>query len=168
MRSEKAACDTGPILHLHEIDRSGCFSVFGKIFVPGPVLEEIHDNTIVQCIRRKKIFEFGRFRKPDKVSVEYTALRFAISIADASVLHCARAKGLKVIITDDLGLREIAWNRGLQPVGSIGILLRACREKVLTEPETLASLDDLMVKSSLFITPGLINKAKDAVRKLEG
>jgi predicted nucleic acid-binding protein len=168
MQSDIACCDTGPIFHLHEIGRTGCFCIFSKIYVPDPVLGEISDKSITDCIQRKKIFEVVRFREADKVSVEYTALKFAVSIADAGVLHCARAKGSRVILTDDLELREIARNRGLQPVGSIGILMRSCREKVLTKPETLASLDDLMVKSSLFITPGLVNKAKDAVRELKG
>ena len=168
MQSEMACCDTGPPFHLHEIGRTGCFSIFSKIYVPGPVLGEISDNRITDFIQRKKIFEVVRLRQADKVSVEYTALKFAVSIADASVIHCARAKGSKVILTDDLELREIARNRGLQPVGSIGILLRSCREKILSKQETLASLDDLLVESSLFITPGLVNKARDSVREFKG
>jgi len=165
MQSETACCDTGPIFHLHEIGRTGCFSIFSKIYVPDPVLGEISDKGIAGGLQRKKIFEVVRFREADKVSVEYTALKFAISVADAAVLHCARTKAARIVLTDDLELREIARNRGLQPVGSIGLLLRSCRAKILTKPETLASLDDLMAKSSLFMTLGLINKAKDAVRE---
>ena len=168
MQSEMACCDTGPPFHLHEIGRTGCFSIFSKIYVPEPVLGEIWDKSISDCIQRKKMFEVVRFRSSDKVSVEYNALKFAVSIADASVIHCARAKGSRVIATDDLELRDIARNRGLQPVGSIGILMRCCRENVLSKQETLSSLDDLLVKSSLFITPGLVNKAKDAVRGYKG
>jgi predicted nucleic acid-binding protein len=165
MRSERAACDAGPLIHLHEIGRTGCFSIFGKIFVPGPVVEEINDKTIIDCVRRKKPFEVVLVREKEKVSIEYTAYRYSLSIADASVVQCARAKGLATVLTDDLGLREIARSRGLQPVGSIGLLLRSCREKLFTKQETLSSLDDLMIESSLFITPALINKAKDAVRE---
>lgn len=165
MRSERAACDAGPIIHLHEIGRTDCFSVFGRIFVPEPVLGEILDEVVSECIRGRKPFEIVPNRGTDKVSIEYTAHRYSLSIADSSVLQCARAKGARMVLTDDLGLREVARNRMFSPVGSIGILLRACREKRASKPETLASLDDLMVKSSLFITPVLANKAKDAVRE---
>jgi predicted nucleic acid-binding protein len=165
MRSERVACDAGPLLHLHEIGRTGCFSIFGKIFVPGPVIEEINDKTIIDCVRRKKRFEVFLVREKEKVSIEYAAIRYSLSIADSSVIQCTRAQGLTTVLTDDLGLREVARGRGLAPVGSIGILLRSCREKVLSKQETLSSLDDLLAKSSLFITPVLINKAKDAVRE---
>jgi predicted nucleic acid-binding protein len=104
-------------------------------------------------------------REKEKVSIEYAAIRYSLSIADSSVIQCTRAQGLTTVLTDDLGLREVARGRGLAPVGSIGILLRSCREKVLSKQETLSSLDDLLAKSSLFITPVLINKAKDAVRE---
>jgi len=167
MRSERAACDAGPLLHLQEIGRTACFSVFGRIFVPGPVLEEIENDTIVDCVRKRKLFETVPVREADKVSVEYTAHRYTLSIADSSVIQCARAKGLDTILTDDLGLRDVAKSRGLRPAGSIGLVLRACREKTLSKQETLSALDDLLVKSSLFVTPGLINKAKDAVREIK-
>ncbi|MBM4250206.1 MAG: hypothetical protein FJ149_12470 [Euryarchaeota archaeon] len=113
------------------------------------------------------MFEKVPVREADKVSVEYTAHRYTLSIADSSVIQCARAKGLDTILTDDLGLRDVAKSRGLRPAGSIGLVLRACREKTLSKQETLSALDDLLVKSSLFVTPGLINKAKDAVREIK-
>lgn len=165
MRSERAACDAGPLFHLNEIGRTSCFSVFGRIFVPGPVLDEIENGPIIDCIRKRKLFETVPVREADKVSIEYTAQRFSLSIADSSVLQCARAKGLTAVLTDDLGLRDVAGARGLRPVGSIGIIIRSCREKILSKQETLSALDDLFMKSSLFVTPGLINKAKDAVRQ---
>ena len=165
MRSDRSACDAGPMIHLHEIGRTGCFAIFGRVFVPEIVLGEVLDEIVRGSIRGKKPFEVVPARDIDKVSVEYTAHKYSLSIADSSVLQCARAKGVATVLTDDLGLREVSAVRGLRPVGSVGILLRAFREGRLDRQGTLLSLDALMERSSLFITPALINKAKEAVRQ---
>ena len=164
MKKDEAVCDAGPLIHLAEIGRGDCFSVFDRVFVPEPVFHELEDTAASGSFgRRKRLVRTVRTQKADKVAMEYIALRFSVSVADASVIVVAGSKKKRTVLTDDLDLREVARARGLTPVGSIGILLRAYRWGILTRREALSALDDLMSGSSLFITPSLIKKAKNAV-----
>ena len=55
----------------------------------------------------------------------------------------------------------------MQPVGSIGILLRAYRERVITYNEAVEALENLLEISSLYVTSRLIENAKQALKEYD-
>ncbi|MBC2697388.1 MAG: hypothetical protein HF976_03350 [ANME-2 cluster archaeon] len=56
---------------------------------------------------------------------------------------------------------------GMQPVGSIGILLRAYREWIISYDDTTKALRDLLDISSLYVTSRLIQNAKKALKEYD-
>lgn len=67
------------------------------------------------------------------------------------------------LLTDDLDLREAAHSIRATAVGTVGLVFRAVSSKVLTRDEGLAGLDLLLTRSSSFITPNLVARAKAAL-----
>ena len=68
-------------------------------------------------------------------------------------------------MTDDLDARQVAKEYNLKVHGSIGIIMRAFRNKIISKDQAIEKIKELKVKSSLFITQDLINEAIEAINK---
>ena len=54
---------------------------------------------------------------------------------------------------------------GIQPVGSIGTLLRAYRERIISYDDATKALKDLLDISALYVTSRLIQNAKKVLKE---
>ncbi|MBE0479048.1 hypothetical protein IBX65_08045, partial [Candidatus Aerophobetes bacterium] len=68
-------------------------------------------------------------------------------------------------LTDDLDAREIGKSLGFEVHGSVGIIVRAYREKLIDLEETEKSLNALHDVSKLFIAKMIIDEAIGELRK---
>ncbi|MDO8428945.1 MAG: hypothetical protein Q7S92_07090 [Candidatus Diapherotrites archaeon] len=156
---ETAVSDTGPILHLSSIDSISTFSVFSKVFVSEIVLFELKQNDFNFYFFKKynftKLFLNPDFRRKSKLFL----LEYGLHLGESSTLALALQEKIELFLTDDLDARETAKRLGLTPVGSIGILVRAFREKIYSKQETVQKLLDLKQKANFFVTDSLIQKA---------
>ena len=164
----KAILDAGPIIHLSEIDKSVCFSLFSKVFVPREVYNEVkacnlYGNNEIES----DVFEIVDLASNQKDRVEYFSRKYNISIADGTVISLGKYKGVELVLTDDLDLRDVLKSLGMQPVGSIGILLRAYRERLISYNEAVKALENLLEISSLYVTSKLIKGAKQALKEYD-
>jgi predicted nucleic acid-binding protein len=164
----KAISDAGPIIHLSEIDMSMCFSLFSKVLVPRDVDNEVkacnlHGNNEIES----NVFEIVDLVSNQKDRVEYFSLKYNISIADGTVISLGKYKGVELILTDDLDLRDVLKSQGMQPVGSIGILLRSYRERIISYNEAVKALENLMEISSLYVTSKLIEGTKQTLKEYD-
>jgi len=161
-----AVIDTVPIIHLIEINGLKVLEIFDHILIPKTVIDELG-------IKGK----FNEKMLPKKISTKITTLdkkiiahskkivsKYKLSKVDSTVLSTAISRKLKLIITDDLELRDISQKFGLIPIGSIGIILRAYRENIIDKRTAKNLLDKLYKQSSLFITKELINYSKKAIK----
>jgi len=160
----KAISDAGPIIHLSEINKTVCFSLFSKVLVTHEVYKEVkacklQGNNEIES----KVFEIVDLVSNQKDRVEYYSLKYDVSIADATVITLAKYTDINLVLTDDLDVRDILKSQDMQPVGSIGILLRAYRERVITYDEAVEALENLLEISSLYVTSRLIENAKQAL-----
>lgn len=55
----------------------------------------------------------------------------------------------------------------MQPVGSIGILLRSYRERIISYNEAVKALENLMEISSLYVTSKLIEGTKQTLKEYD-
>ena len=157
--------DSGPIIHLSEIGQIGCLSLFQPVFVPKPVYEEIKAKSLpgFEEIDRE-FFCVERITRADSAHIKNISKRYKLSLTDASVLALAHRIKAKIVFTDDLEIREVAKLIGLTPAGTMGILIRAYRENHLSIKKLDVALDNLLSKSSLYITEELILQVKKAVK----
>lgn len=148
----EALSDTGPVLHLHEIEALRGLIPFSPLQFPELVWEELRARGIVAALLRAAGID------PSVSAVEegvwQAVLRLAepvrIQPADAQVFALAQAGGFQaLVLTDDLALRRLLESHGCTVVGSVGVLIRAHVSGVLRREELERSIDDLFEVSSL-------------------
>ncbi|MBI4589130.1 MAG: DUF3368 domain-containing protein [Candidatus Rokubacteria bacterium] len=77
----------------------------------------------------------------------------------------ARSLSADWVLTDDAGARIIASLLGLEVHGSLGVILWAAASGHLERGQALSVLERL-AKSSLWISPGILDEARQALEKL--
>tara|TARA_Y100000310_G_scaffold339908_1_gene434066 strand:+ start:1496 stop:1987 length:492 start_codon:yes stop_codon:yes gene_type:complete len=159
---ENEVCsDTGPILHLNEINQTHLLNIFNKIFISAQIKEELQKYNISKLYRNIKLININK----DQVAL--IAERFNLDIGESSTIYLAKSLKKPVILTDDLYAREVSKSLDLKPVGTIGIILRSYRQKLITKEKTIKILIDLHKNSTLFVTDNLIKYAIDEVNKFK-
>ena len=149
----EAVTDTGPVLHLDEIGARKALEPW-SLSTSNLVAEELATFSIKHTILV--------ISAPVKAT-EFLAKKHDIAPADASVLALALAKQAYVF-TDDLDVRQAAKAEGLEPHGTIGIIVAAYARNVLSQEEAARALWDLDENSTLFLTKKLIEDAVAAVK----
>ena len=159
-------CDTGPLLHLTEIDRLDLLIIAGQVLIPPAVVREMDVH----------VPDWG-VRKPDWVRV--TALEMdpadqASAWHSTGILHSGEAESIALArqancdwyLTDDAAARLFASSLGIEVHGTLGVVLWAAVTGVVDKPETAALLDRLVTKSSLWVSPRVLAEAVSALDEL--
>ena len=73
-------------------------------------------------------------------------------MGEASSIALCRQEEIKLVFTDDLSARETANMLGLESHGTIAIVLRSYRKRLITKEETKKTLENLYTNSTLFFT----------------
>lgn len=157
-----AGTDTGPVLHLHEIGELSQMLVFTIIFLTPPIEEELKKYLVEKLPKQFRIEPFNKDHAARLME------RFGIQLGEASVISFCQSEGVRLVLTDDLDARDVAQQLGLRPVGTVGIIMRALREKIIDENKALETLKRIQFHSSLFITSKIINYAGDEIKKYKG
>jgi predicted nucleic acid-binding protein len=150
----KAVSDTGPILHLYEINLLNSLEIFSKVFIPDEVFKELHRNkvTIPNNIEILSI-------KPEwKDSVKILTNQHNLDLGESQAIALAMQLKADFFITDDLDARNVAKNFNLEVHGTLGIILRSFRDKIIDKDTALNKVRELYSLSTLFITSDLIEK----------
>ncbi|MAG19915.1 hypothetical protein CL618_00595 [archaeon] len=155
----KVCADTGPILHLQEINKVKLLKIFKKIFISKYVKEELSKYKIEKL---PKNFEL---EKINKNQVALITTKYNLDIGESSIIWLCKSLNIPLILTDDLDAREIAKHLDLKPIGTIGIIVRCFREKIINQKESIKILKEIYDESSLFVTSELINYAVSEIKK---
>jgi predicted nucleic acid-binding protein len=150
----EAISDTGPILHLHEINRLGALNVFEQLFTPGLVADELRvyglDPTNLGVHARVIIVPVSETLRAEVLAESDGPM---IQPADAEVFVLAREHGFqKQVLTDDLPLRRRLEAHGAMVIGSIGVLVRAHRVGLLEYADLESAIDALFDESTLHLS----------------
>ena len=155
---KEAAFDAGPLIHLFEIDGFSLLNLFGSIYITEEVNQETSwikkPNNIVKKINlNKKSKDFSKA----------LILDYDVDLGEATAIALAKQVNLSLFFTDDLLAREISKQFGLEPHGTIAIIIRCYKVNMISKDKTIDYLKKLKEKSSLFITSDIIN---DIIRNL--
>ena len=154
--AEDAVSDTGPLLHLAEIDADPLLLLFRGIYIPTPVKDEL-----------VRIGFFGRITASlsDRLQVEPTTqseievqrstlVGFHLHHADLGVAALADRLRPDVVLTDDLELRKAMQARGHTVAGTVGVLTRAFKRGRISKAELYRLVDLLSYDSTLHLSRG--------------
>lgn len=156
----RVVSDTGPILHLHEINKQGLLSLFSKIIISQIIQEELSKY-------RLKINNNITIAKINNDQVAMLSQRYLLELGESSAIWLCKSLNIPLLLTDDLNAGEVAQALEIKPVGTLGIIMRGYREKIISQKEAIELLNKLHKESSLFITSELINYAIKEVKRAE-
>lgn len=158
--------DAGPIIHLSEIQCMHVLTVFRTLHVPIVVWHEI-----LRYVSERDI------NFPEKLAIRHHALESEriqqwvaanaleqLHAGEQACLWLCDTLRVQIILTDDLAVRDVAKQREITPVGSLGVLIRAYRNGVLTLSQTEHELLALQKTSSLFVTNAVVELAIEQLR----
>ena len=157
--ASRVVSNTRPIIHLSEINFLEALTVF-SVLIPEEVKNELSRNKI--SIPRK--IKVVNLKNEWKDLVKILTNQHNLDLGEAQAIALALQEKADYFFTDDLDAREIAKQYNVSVHGTVGLVLRAFREKIINKHEAIEKVKELQTKSSLFITKDLI---EETVRLIE-
>ncbi|MHC4215663.1 MAG: DUF3368 domain-containing protein [Planctomycetota bacterium] len=159
--------DAAPLIFLAKINQLSLLSdpFRAEFFVPSAVSEEILGPEVPPDEERLlKAFLSGckvvNLRKP----VNFAR---ALSFADNCILTLAVREGAAIVLSDDRLLRKTAAIEGFRVIGTLGILIRATKNSILTAKTTENLLTQLVEEHNFRISTRVYDAARKAIAELE-
>jgi predicted nucleic acid-binding protein len=150
----EAISDTGPLLHLHEVDQWPALRVFEHVLIPDLVAEELRLYLLdpAQLIATGIHITIVAVDRDDWTVILNESNPPTIHSADAQVAVLARQHAYRLpILTDDLSLRKLLEKQGALVIGTIGVLVRAYTAGHLTRLELNGAVEALFTVSTLHL-----------------
>lgn len=145
-----AVCDTGPLIHLAEIDALSLLTDFDELGIPDRVFAELQDGPLPSGLANlayeRQTPDPGRLDEDTLDPGETAALALAIERDDA------------VLLTDDLAARERATELNVEVHGSIGVLVFAYANDRLSRDEAVQQMRALQRETSLFVSIAVVER----------
>jgi len=168
IRTRTAITDTGPPIHLCEINQESQIALFELLIVSQFVHDELASYNVWERLKRLGL----NLRVEVVLESQLESLRAItdperLSNADLSVWFLARIYRNALILTDDLALRKVLENEGFLVVGSVGILFRAYTEGRLNKAELIQAINELFTESSLYLSEGLKRRVMKRLRTID-
>jgi predicted nucleic acid-binding protein len=160
----KVVSNTGPLIHLEEIKLSRVLGIFKNIFIPEEVKNELEKYNILLSKKIKVMNLRGKFKDVAEILVN----KFSLDLGESQAISLALQEKADYFLTDDLDARIVANSHGLESHGTIGIISRAFREKIINKETTIKKMIELYESSSLFITKDLINQVIKSIKDFKG
>jgi len=162
-----AVADAGPLIHLAEIDALPILDVFSLIHIPDGVWAETVGAERVQA---KELESAASIRRH---AIDAADLRpfieefgpFPLHPGETECLWLCRRLGSPLLLADDLAAREAAERQGVRPVGSLGIVVRACHTGRISLAEAETCIHRLYRISSLFVAQAIADLAIEQLHR---
>ncbi len=164
-----AVSDAGPAIHLLEVGCIELFSVFQTILPPEAVCKEIVRHAGVYGFQTVSKFSHVELHISDINEVDHFIIENDLNEMDSGEREClylCKTKGIYHLLTDDLAVRNVSIRLGIQPVGSLGIIVRAYRLRLISFSEAEKYISDLDEISSLYVTRAVVELAIDKLGKI--
>jgi predicted nucleic acid-binding protein len=145
-----AVADTGPLIHLAEIDALDLLTAIDELLIPETVYAELEEGGVPPELSD---CEWERIEVADPVgrSAELDA-------GERAALAVALKRDNVVFLTDDLAAREFAQDQNIEVHGSIGVVALAYHRNVVSSDEAASLMRALQTETSLFITDAIVER----------
>ena len=158
--------DTTPLISLIKINKLSILEkLFGKVFIPIKVFEELTTNYSfkdeAELIKNSIFIEVISVKNIDSVEIFRRATGLDRGESEAIVL--TDEMNADLLLMDERHGRHIAKKMGLAVVGTLGVLYSAYEEEILTKEDVINCLDELK-KSNIRISDSLHNDLMDKIK----
>jgi len=163
----EAVSNSGPLIHLSQIGKFELLYIFSKIYIPKMVYKEVNieGKPGATELKNAKNIQICEVFSEDIKNIENKAKGFKLDKGELQALSLCNKLKKELFLTDDLDAREAGKSLGFQVHGSVGIIVRAYRKKLIDLKEAEEILNALYEVSKLFIAKAIIEEAIEELRK---
>jgi predicted nucleic acid-binding protein len=151
-----AVLDSGPLIHLAELDALDVVCDFSSLFIPQVVRDEVGRH---QPGALTHSFNLHVIAAPfPHATISILARTLSLDRGELEALSLMELYPQAIFLTDDSAARVAAEQSGFSVHGTIGILIRVVRKGHRTGPEVIDHLRSLPHRSTLHIKPSLLKE----------
>jgi predicted nucleic acid-binding protein len=151
-----AVADTGPLIHLAEIDSLDLLTAIDDLLIPDTVYEELEEGGIPT-----KLSDLGWERIEVVDPIDSSA---ELDAGERAALAVALERDDTVFLTDDLAAREFAQDQNIEVHGSIGVIALAYHRDIVPSSEAASLMRSLQTEASLFITDAIVERGIELLK----
>jgi predicted nucleic acid-binding protein len=161
----KIVCDSGPIIHLGELNCLHLLADFKEILISNIVYREIkrHRRIDFKKLDLPVILLPGRI--PDTEFLLTLCQIFSLDAGEIEALAYMEKNPQAIFLTDDASARMVAEQMGFKVHGTMGILIRAIRRGQMEAEEVLRILEEVPSQTTLYIKPSLLDEIILKIKK---
>jgi len=159
-----AVCDAGPLIHLSELDSLSLLVEF-RAWVPEAVWLEVSRHRPEALLQMEVRFERRTVARPISPSLSALGGVLLLDAGELEALALMSGATTALFLTDDAAARLAAEQLGYRVHGTIGVLLRAIRQKRLAPSEVVRRLEDIPRRSTLHIRSTLLDDIIQRVKQ---
>jgi predicted nucleic acid-binding protein len=157
-------CDTGPLLHLDQLDSLALLADMGRVVAPVAVVEEVlHHRPGVLTSKHLRL-EQVMVKAPLAGKVSAIVQGFSLDAGEREALCLISEHSTAMFLTDDAAARLAGTLLGYEVHGTIGILVRAIKRGLRTADEVMGLLAEIPRRSTLYIRPALLQEIIESVK----
>ena len=160
--ASRVVSDTGPLMHLAEIDLIKAFDAFQEVYAVQEVIIELKRNKVKDDVFRK--IKPVNLEPKFKDVAEILVNKFSLDLGESQSIALALQEKVAYFLTDDLDARTVANVHGIEAHGTVGIILRAFRENIISKKIAIKKVNELYAMSSLFITKELVEQVIKSIK----
>jgi len=156
-----------PLIHLSEIGCLSLLRIFDALHIPDAVWSETVEQARVPA---DDVLALGTVQRHTLLTSE--VVRFIrekgledLHDGERECLYLCQQIRVSTLLTDDLTVREEAKHLNLTVVGSLGIVAKAHRLRLMSLTDAEHSITSLYDVSSLFVTRTIVELAIEELRK---
>jgi predicted nucleic acid-binding protein len=161
----KIVCDSGPIIHLDELNCLHLLEDFQEVLIPDAVQKEIKRYRPLSLSKLNVPFVFSPGNISDNARLLTLCRVFSLDVGEIEALSLMEKNPQALFLTDDASARMVAEQMGFRVHGTIGILVRAIRRSQMEAREVLSLLKQIPSKTTLFIKRSLLDEITLKIKK---
>ncbi len=163
--TSKVVCDSGPVIHLDELNCLHLLEDFQEVLIPDAVQKEIKRYRLLSLDKLSVPFVFSPGNIPDNTRLLTLCRIFSLDVGEIEALALIEKNPQAIFLTDDASARMVAEQMGFRVHGTIGILVRSIRRGQMEVGEVLGILQKVRSKSTLYIKPSLLDEIIQQIRE---
>lgn len=152
----KVTLDSGPIIHLDELGCLELLADFKPLLIPQAVLKEVERHRPSALNTNKLTYKTTAVSEYMNSHVELLCNAFSLDEGEIQAIALCLKQPNPILLTDDAGARLAVKAIGIRAYGTIGILLRSIRRKQLTAARVIKLLEEIPLKSTLYVKNTLL------------
>lgn len=154
----KIICDSGPPIHLDELNCLHLLENFEEILIAGTVQKEIKQYRPLALDKLKGPLIISPGAVPNDTRLLTLCRIFSLDAGEIEALSLMEKNPRAIFLTDDASARMVAEQMGFRVHGTIGILVRSIRRGQMKAKEVLDVLKEIPSKTTLHIKRSLLDE----------